>query len=847
MIAYMKCLPAIAALLLSFSTAAGEVVPYRVDSATLHLWHLDEVATPCLNAVENAQPLQSLFNGARLGTASLDGFGGCLDNSFRVPVPEPATALCGPILLAAPLLDRGSADNVGDHFRYQGEDGAFTFEAVVKLARLPSEWDTESGVILSMDDDDASGPAMRRVFSFRIERNSFLSFFSIPGSGSVGSAFASIPDEGPHAINTRDWFHVAVTYDGNEGAPDNLRLYWTRITPEAAMANPIGSGTMEKEFTGANGDLAIGNEARGGRDNHEGSPFPGWIDEVRISSVARGAGDFIFRDAALAEGRQAAPVEPDGLSLRLDSILIDGVQTAPPPPGLPLVLDPGLHRLDFDFSHRSTGITAPVGIRHHLEGLDDSWQEASRGMEITCQFLSADGAVLSTSRFPALGRSRGWESNPTDSRLTRRREPLLVPPKAKLLAIVVGTGSPGTTGVLVLDDLSVGNLAQPGDEEASVWQNGGFDEGGETTRAHGVPRGWIRRGTDPRIARMVSAAHGPALVLVDGDQSRFGEWVSVQELDGAAIAGKPLSIGWSEAYSVIGGSQHRASHVNVPAGDYRFQVVAATSDGPPFGAGLELDVVIRPAIWQRGWFKPVLAAVAVAASAGFLIAGIRRSTRKRLTRVRLDHAVELERSRLARDLHDDLGTIVTGINLSASLAERSLATNPARTSEHLLRIKSKARDLVRAMDEMVWAIDPTHDTLDHLGAHLAGIAEEVLRDSGVQARIEIPTDLPDVVLGSDFRHHLSLAVKEALHNVVRHASPCRASLKVVAEPGLLRVAVKDTGPGFIRDGASNRHGLRNLEERIGRMGGKVSITSAPGSGTIVEFLCPLNPPPVRES
>jgi signal transduction histidine kinase len=843
----MNRLPAIAAVLLSFPAAAVEVAPYRVDASTLHLWHLDEAASPCLNAVANSQPLNSLFNGAKLGAASLDGFGACLDNSVRFAMPEPATALRGPVLLAAPSLDQGPADNVGENFRYHGPDGAFTFEAMVKFDRLPSEWDHESGVILSMDDDDDGvRPPLRRVFNFRIERNSFLSFFSIPGSGPVAGAFAAIPDEGPHAINTRDWFHVAVTYNGNEGAPDNLRLYWTRITPEAAAAHEIGTGTMEKEFTGANGDLAIGNEARGARGNHEGSPFPGWIDEVRISSIARDAGDFIFRGAAPEKGRRSAAAAPDGLSLRLDSILIDGVQTAPPPPGRALVLDPGLHRLDFDFSHRSIGITAPVGIRHHLDGLDDRWHEASRGMAITCQFLGADGAVLSQSQFPALGRSRGWESNPTDSRLTRRREPLLVPTEARKLAIIVGSGSPGTTGILVIDDLSVGNLARPGAAETEVWQNGGFDDGDGTTRANGVPRGWLRRGTDSRIARMVAAAHGPALVLADGDQSRFGEWISVQELDGAAIAGKPLSIGWSEAFSVIGGSQHRASHVNVPAGDYRFQVVAATSDGPPFGAGLELDVVVRPAIWQRDWFKPTLAAIAVAASAAVLIAGIRRSTSRRLTRVRLDHAVELERSRLARDLHDDLGTIVTGINLSASLAERSLATNPVRTSEHLLRIKSKARDLVRAMDEMVWAIDPTHDTLDHLGVHLAGIAEEVLRDSGVQARIEIPTDLPDVVLGSDFRHHLSLAVKEALHNVVRHAAPCRASLKVVAEPGQLRVTVADTGPGFIRGGGSCRHGLRNLEERIGRMGGKVLIASAPGSGTIVEFLCPLNPPPVRE-
>src|SRR5690606_10353385 len=141
---------------------------------------------------------------------------------------------------------------------------------------------------------------------------------------------------------------------------------------------------------------------------------------------------------------------------------------------------------------------------------------------------------------------------------------------------------------------------------------------------------------------------------------------------------------------------------------------------------------------------------------------------------RFQHALERDRSRIARDMHDDLGTRVTVLNMTAALARRDMEADPAKARRHLEKMSGAARELVSAMDDLVWAVDPAHDTLDHLASHLTRLAEEIFRDSPVRCRLDIPAELPARALSSDFRHHVSLAVKESLHNILQHAGPCEA-------------------------------------------------------------------------
>jgi hypothetical protein len=238
-------------------------VPYTVDEHTLHLWHLDEPATPAKNAVPGTKPLLSLHNGAVMGVPGPPGFGTCLKTSTDAVPPPRIEEFHGGILLAAENLAGDLTDNVTPPFPYIGPDGAFTMEALVRLDVMPENLPTHAAMILSMDDDDI---AMRRVFHFRIEKSGHLSFSPLPGSGTSGGAYARLPTEGIHQLEVDTWFHVAVTYDGNAGTTDNMRLYWTRLDSKVSEANRIGNGTLTADF---NGDLG------GLRDRKRSQGVPG--------------------------------------------------------------------------------------------------------------------------------------------------------------------------------------------------------------------------------------------------------------------------------------------------------------------------------------------------------------------------------------------------------------------------------------------------------------------------------------------------------------------------------------------------------------------------------------------
>ena len=351
--------------------ATPPVDSYAADYATLHLWHLDEVAPPFKDWGSSPTSLLGLVNGAEAGKPSLENFGSAISFAWS-PGHEPGDLPYGPILLAKPLIDFGPADNVDAPFPIMGNDGAFTMEAVVKLDMLPSASPGLAADIIGMDDDNSD----HRVFIFRIEKPGFLSFIQISGNAVQGGGLATIPTTGPHAINTSDWFHVAVTYDGNENVPDNVKLYWTRIGSGATAANQIGRGTLTADLSHELGDFAIGNT---GNFNPQGpfEPFAGCIDEVRLSKIARHPHDYFFVSSEarkLAEDLLARKrTEIPGAELKLQRVLVDD-KLVTEPEGSPLTLPPGPHRLDMDFGFPAEVVADPLTVKCRLEGLDEDWQ-----------------------------------------------------------------------------------------------------------------------------------------------------------------------------------------------------------------------------------------------------------------------------------------------------------------------------------------------------------------------------------------------------------------------------------------------------------------------------------------
>jgi len=199
-------------------------------------------------------------------------------------------------------------------------------------------------------------------------------------------------------------------------------------------------------------------------------------------------------------------------------------------------------------------------------------------------------------------------------------------------------------------------------------------------------------------------------------------------------------------------------------------------------------------------------------------------------------AVEVERTRVAGDMHDELGASLTRIKLLSERMEQD-ASDPDKAISHAQLISLTARELAHSMDEIVWAVDPQKDRLENLGSYLVAYAGEFLGIANLRCRLDIPDVLPDVPLSAQVRHSVLMAIKETLNNVVKHAHATEVRLSLVVWRNRLIIRVKDNGRGF-GEGAvrSERNGLKNMRKRLADAGGTCTIRSRPGEGTTVRIV-----------
>lgn len=824
------------AVMFAASARLAALSPYEADEHTLHLWHLDEDRPPFADSGVSPKPLLGLLNGARAGNESLPGMGRAVSFNHSAGGKPRTNFLKGALLMAQPKSVDGPEDNVTAPFPIMGADGAFTIEALIKFEQLPEAGRGVSLNLVSMDSEDEN-----RVFNFRIEKPGFLSFSPFSGTSVRGGGMATIPVSGPHAINSRDWFHVAVTYNGREGTAGNLKLYWTRIGPGVEFANLIGGGSLAADLNQNLGDFAIGNTGRTAHGNKECNPFPGLIDEVRISGIARPAHDFLLvSPEAKARATRVSPREvlsPE-FRLALQEVAISGRVAVLPLGSAPLVVEPGHHRLDIDFSLTPGVKTEEVAVRCCLDGIDEPWQPAVRGMLLICEVLDATRTVVSRASFASVGQSIGWSGDSYESQLIPRLEPLFLPATARAVRIVLSSGTPDTTGQIVIDNLAIRLPPAPGGAVAS-WPNEKFERGELINSVSGIPSGWQRGGDDPAIARLVIRPETRAIGLVDGQQTATGTWTAVLPLPIISPDGCAVLLSWAEAYDIVGGCSYRASYLNIPPGSYHFRAIAVMRNPAPASTLLELPILVRSPLWETPWFRPAAAAAAVGLIALVMLQTYRRRALSRFSELNLRHTLERDRARIARDMHDDLGTRVSCLIMGTSLVQRDLERDPVATRRQLARMGSAAHDLATAMGELVWAVDPANDTLDQLASHLVGLAQDIFRDDRFRLRLKVTPDLPHLPLHSEFRHHFSLAVKEALHNVFKHAGPCDVSLEVKRDGNEFTTIVQDTGAGFDPSIPAEGNGLLNLHSRLAELGGICLVQSCLGGGTTVTLSCSL--------
>jgi signal transduction histidine kinase len=216
--------------------------------------------------------------------------------------------------------------------------------------------------------------------------------------------------------------------------------------------------------------------------------------------------------------------------------------------------------------------------------------------------------------------------------------------------------------------------------------------------------------------------------------------------------------------------------------------------------------------------------------------------RQKLDRLERQHALDKERSRIAKDMHDDLGANLTRISLLGDLAEEQLG-EPEEARKSVRRMADTSREVVRSMDEILWALNPKNDTLENLASFLGDFAREHLELAGVLCRLEFSSQLPDCALTSEIRHNLLLAVKETFNNVVKHAEASEVHFRLgITGSNILELSVADNGKGFSpAEQNSEGDGLSNMPRRLESIGGQFILSSHPGKGTTVCIRFPLPP------
>jgi signal transduction histidine kinase len=214
---------------------------------------------------------------------------------------------------------------------------------------------------------------------------------------------------------------------------------------------------------------------------------------------------------------------------------------------------------------------------------------------------------------------------------------------------------------------------------------------------------------------------------------------------------------------------------------------------------------------------------------------LQHETREREVAER-ERALETERSRIARDLHDDLGSSLTEISVLATTGLRSVALPEFL---HTFRaIAAKARELVTALDVIVWAVDPKDNSLESVADYLGDFVSEYLSHSGIICRFDIPVALPSIVLEGRLRYGLLLAVKETLNNVERHARATEVEFRMICAEGHLHIIIADNGKGFDTQKRHGGNGLKNLPLRLAKLGGRYNVESSIEKGTVVTIgLC----------
>jgi two-component sensor histidine kinase len=265
---------------------------------------------------------------------------------------------------------------------------------------------------------------------------------------------------------------------------------------------------------------------------------------------------------------------------------------------------------------------------------------------------------------------------------------------------------------------------------------------------------------------------------------------------------------------------------SLAAGNYHFKV-AASANGSDWYESSTIHFMITPPFWQTWWFY--LSCFVVVIGVVYLIYRYRIRQLMKLQRVR---------NRISSELHDDIGTKLTNINILSTLTNQAIE-EPVKAKELLHRISSEVQTSSEALDDIVWNINTSNDSLQEIIPRMRRYASEVLSGKEIQFITRVPDNIQQIKFPMEKRHDVYLMFKEIINNVHKHSNASQVKIEIEMHDARFSLRVRDNGNGFDPDQPTNRNGLLNLKMRTARWKGTITIDSQKGQGSDIRIEMPL--------
>jgi signal transduction histidine kinase len=533
---------------------------------------------------------------------------------------------------------------------------------------------------------------------------------------------------------------------------------------------------------------------------------------------------------------------------RLDSVALDGKAMALPPvsqpieaeAGQPLVtrfnawtLPAGTRQVQFNFKEPKAGSGQGYRFRYRLEGLDTEWREAGGNMRVSFRFFgNKETDFFSIGNWDVFGSSPGWTGCASNAPLVSQTRMIQVPPNVEGIDVsVVSGGNVDTVGILAVDNIRVFRV-RDGVEDETPWVVAAFEP--DPMGKPAPPwQNYMRADLCEMVAHPTERARH-LLVLRDTSNTSYAEYNYRKNLDERIRAGDLLKIDWNWSYSIGSCERNPLTYNGMPPGKYRLHVQRVSTDALTVYEEVFLPFQIPELFYKTQWFVAVCSLLGAGLIFGFIAWNYRRRVQFRLSKLEWMRRLEEERTRIARDIHDDIGSRLTQIRLIAAAAQAdSLAAIDQRNA--MTRILDGALEAGHQLHEIIWAVKTENDTAEALAGYIAQTTQKLCSGCGMRFRLDIPTFLPPLTVASHLRYNLMLAIREAVTNALKHAQGSEISVRLVLDGNTMTIEVVDNGKGFVWDAVVPGEGLANMRARMKEIKGSVVWESKLDQGTKVTF------------